>query len=100
MNPYESRIDYSETEEMSNIKLIDNQPKYSRYINPYEKMVNLAMIDTNQNINKFSFKTKAFYEKAVELSQNPSYAKMDQNNPIFLNIYNPKDYKYYNLEGI
>jgi hypothetical protein len=100
MNPYECRIDYENTLEPKRIQLIDNGPQYSRYINPYEKMVNLAMVDVNQNCNKFSFKAKSFYEKAVQLSQNPSQAKMDANNPIFLHICNPKDYRYYNLEGI
>jgi hypothetical protein len=100
INSNESRIDYSGTDKMSCVNLIDNGPKFSRFINPYEKMVNLAMMDTNQNMNKFSFKAKAFYEKAVELSQNPSYGKMDSNNPIFSHIYNPKDDKYYNFEGI
>lgn len=63
-------------------------------------MVNVAMIDTKENCSKFSFKSKAFFEKAVELSQNPQHAKMDSNNPIFLYIYNPKDHRHYHLNSI
>jgi hypothetical protein len=61
-------------------------------------MVNMAMIDTKTNIPKFSFKANSFYQRAVELSQSPAMAKMDSNNPLFLYISNPNDYRYYNIE--
>ncbi len=95
LNPYETNIDYSNCDKFEEINYIDNGPKYSRYINPYEKMVNLALIDSEDK-NKFSFKSKAFYEKAVDLSQQPKLALMDRYNPIFNFIANPKEYKYYN----
>ena len=100
LHPSDTRIDYDKCEKFTSVKLVNNGPQYSRYINPYEKMVNLAIMDPIQNSNKFSFRAKAFYEKAVEYSQTPSIAKMDSFNPIFMFIANPKDYRYYNFEGI
>ena len=81
---------------MEDLYLINNGRLYSRYINPYEQMVNSSMLDHQTSVNKFSFKSKAFYEKAFELSQIPSIAKMDGFNPIYLHICNPKEYRYYN----
>ena len=96
----DTRIDYDKSDQFKEIKLVDNGSQYSRYINPYEKMVNLAIMDPIHNSNKFSFRARAFYEKAVEYSQTPSIAKMDSFNPIFMYIANPKDYRYYYFEGI
>lgn len=81
---------------MNDLNIVNNGPKYSRYINPYEQMVNSSMLDHQTSVNKFSFKSKAFYEKALELSKTPLTAKMDSFNPIYLYICNPKDYRYYN----
>ena len=53
------------------------------------------MIDNKKNIKKFSFKSNAFYKKAVEYSQKPKEAKMDSINPIFAFIANPNEYRYY-----
>jgi len=75
--------------------LVYNGPKYTREINPFERMVNMAMIDNKKNIKKFSFKSNAFYKKAVEYSQKPKEAKMDSNNPIYAFIANPNEYRYY-----
>jgi hypothetical protein len=100
LHPHESRIDYSNTDKMSSINLIENGPHYIRHPNPYEKMVNLSMIDINKNTNSFCFESKAFYERAMQLSLNPSIAKMDDSNPIFNYIANPKDCRYYYYEGI
>ena len=90
----ETLINYENCDPHSSLKIINNGPKYSRYVNPYEKMVNLAMIEKD-NSNKINFKSKAFFERALDLSKNPSNAKMDSYNPIFYFIANPSDYRYY-----
>ncbi len=102
INPPETDINYEEDEKdaFTNIRIIDNGVKYSRYINPYEKSVNSAMIDQRTSKNKISFKSKAFYEKASQFSKDPSNAKMDNFNPIFYYIANPNEYRFYNLDSL
>jgi len=103
INPPETDIKYGsdvENEGFKNIRVIDNGPKYMRYINPYEKTVNSAMIDERTSKNKVSFKSKAFYEKAFQFSKDPANAKMDNFNPIFYYIANPNEYRFYNLDSI
>ena len=101
LNPPETRVDYDihpSKNKNSGIELLYNGPKYIREINPYEKMVNMAMIDNKKNRKKFSFKANSFYQKAVEYSQKPKEAKMDSNNPIYAYIPNPNEYRYYHLQ--
>ncbi len=103
INPPETDIYYGpeiETEGFKSIRIIDNGPKYMRYINPYEKKVNSEMIDERTSRNKISFKSKAFFEKAYQFSKDPANAKMDNFNPIFYYIANPNEYRYYNLDSI
>jgi len=103
INPPETEINYGpevEKDGFKNIRIIDNGPKYMRYINPYEKSVNSAMIDERTSKNKISFKSKAFYEKAFQFSKDPANAKMDNFNPIFYYIANPNEYRFYNLDSI
>jgi hypothetical protein len=100
LNPHESRIDYSNTEKPTSINFIDNGPQYLRNLNPYEKMVNISMAQSAHNATSFSFEAKAFYEKSLELSLNPNLGKMDDSNPIYGYIANPKDCRYYYYEGI
>ncbi len=98
LNPPETVFD--ENYDKKVLMIINNGPRYVRELNPYEKMVNLAMIDIKENTPKFCFKAKSFYQKAVELSQNPKIAPMDKSNPIYLHFFNPKDFCYYNKDGI
>lgn len=103
INPPETDINYGfevEKEGFKTIRIIDNGPKYTRYVNPYEKTVNSAMIDERTSKNKVSFKSKAFFEKAFQFSKDPANAKMDNFNPIFYYIANPNEYRYYNLDSI
>lgn len=103
INPPETEIKYGsevEKEGFKNIRIIDNGPKYMRYVNPYEKTVNSAMIDERTSKNKVSFKSKAFFEKASQFSKDPANAKMDNFNPIFYYIANPNEYRFYNLDSI
>ena len=58
------------------------------------------MIDERTSRNKISFKSKAFYEKALQFSKDPIAAKMDKFNPIFYYIANPNEYRYYKLDSI
>jgi hypothetical protein len=82
------------------MKITHNGPSYYRNLNPYEKMVNLSMNDNSSNLSKFSFRSKAFYQRAVELSQNPSAAKInDRHNPIFFFIADQNEYRYYKLDN-
>lgn len=98
MNPAETTFDDSYDKKV--LKIINNGPQYTRELNPYEKMVNLSMLDMKENTSKFSFKAKSFYQKAVELSQNPKIAQMDKSNPIYLHFFNPKDFCYYNKDDL
>ena len=103
INPPETDINYRkeiEKEGFKNIRIIDNGPKYIRYVNPYEKTVNSAMIDERTSKNNISFKSKAFFDKAFHFSKDPSIAKMDNLNPIFYYIANPNEYRFYNLDSI
>jgi hypothetical protein len=93
-------LDFKINSNSTALQLVDNGPKYSRYLNPYEQIVNSSMIEQQSATKVFSFKARDFYEKALELSQDPKNAKMDVNNPIYLHIRNPKDYRYYKIEGI
>lgn len=100
LNLPETRLGYDHSKgEFEHIEFKNNGKKYSRYINPYEKMVNMWMIDMNSGKNKISFETKAFYEKSLELSTQPNKAKMDEHNPIFLHIADSNDCRYYNLKN-
>lgn len=78
------------------IKIIDNNISFNPYINPYVKMVNQAMMIKDRHV--ISFKSKNYYEKAYELSLLPKMAKYDSNNPIFLHMANPHDYRFYQVE--
>lgn len=103
IHPPETEINYGpdvEKDGFKYIRIMDNGPKYMRYINPYEKTVNSAMIDERTSKNKISFKSKAFYEKAFHYSKDPANAKMDNFNPIFYYIANPNEYRFYNLDSI
>ena len=103
INPPETEIVYgteNEADNFKHIRITNNGPKYSRHANPYEKTVNAAMIDERTSKNKISFKSKAFYEKAIQFSKDPVGAKMDKFNPIFYYIANPNEYRYYNLDSI
>ncbi len=103
INPPETEIIYGsevEKEGFKNIRIIDNGPKYKRYVNPYEKTVNSAMIDERTSKSIVSFKSKAFFEKAFQFSKDPASAKMDNNNPIFYYIANPNEYRFYNFDSI
>jgi hypothetical protein len=103
INPPETEINYGpevDNDGFKYIRIIDNGPKYIRHANPYEKTVNAAMIDEVTSKNKISFKSKAFYEKALQFSKDPVNAKMDKFNPIFYYIANPNEYRFYNLDSI
>lgn len=93
-------MEFPNKDKLKSIKIIENGPQYIREQNPYEKMVNLSMIDIIKNTNSFSFESKAFYERAIQLSLNPGIAAMNDSNPIFNYIANPKDCRYYYYEGI
>lgn len=97
----ETNVDYDihpSKNKNSSIELVYNGPKYTREINPYERMVNMAMMDNKKNQLKFSFKANSFYNKAVEYSKYPKEAKMDSNNPIYAFIANPNEYRYYHFQ--
>jgi hypothetical protein len=55
-------------------------------------MVNLNTQKINSTIS-FSFKARSFYEKAFEYSLTNN--KLDNHNPIYFHVYNPKEYRYY-----
>lgn len=80
------------------IKVIDNNNHYNPSINPYIRMVNQAMMMQGRQI--INFKSKNYYEKSHELSLLPKLAKYDSNNPIFLHMANPHDYRFYQVEHI
>jgi hypothetical protein len=99
-NPPETKINYNNCDELkTSIKINDNGPKYTRALNPYEKMVNLAMIEKNGE-SKMSFKAKAFFEQCLFLSKDPKTAKMDSYNPIFLYMANPNEYRQYRVDHV
>ena len=103
INPPETVINYTPEEQkegFKHIKFINNAPKYHRNLNPYEKTVNSAMIDEKTSKNIISFKSKAFYEKALQFSKDPANAKMDKFNPIFYYIANPNEYRYFKLDSL
>lgn len=98
-HPAETGVDYTGCDNPSLVHLKNNGPKYTRPLNPYEKMVNLATIGRDSS-NKITFKAKAFYEKAKELSKDPANAKMDNYNPIFYYIANPSEYRFYKYDDM
>jgi hypothetical protein len=99
LNPPETIINYDCNQKFNHIEINNNGYVYNRILNPYEKMVNNAMIDNINGGNKISFKSKAFYDKCTELSLTPAIAKMDNRNPIFYYIANPIDYRFYQIDN-
>ena len=88
---------HSKEKNNASIKIEDNSHKYAYIPNPYSKMVNQAIYGREQKM-KYSFRAKSFFDKAYELALLPNIAKLDSNNPIFLHMANPHEYRFYQID--
>lgn len=93
LNPPETAIDL--TIERKLVKINQNSDKYTWQHNPFERVVNSSIEEDNMN-PIFSFRSRAFYEKSVDLSLKPgNNTRGDRQNPIFFFVPNSHDYRYY-----
>jgi len=93
LNPPETALDLNL--ERKSVKLNDNSNQFTWQHNPFEKVVNSAIDDdhTNQIV---SFRSKAIYERAQELSLKPgNNTRDDRQNPIYFFVPNTNEYRHY-----
>lgn len=81
------------------IKVIDNNHNLNniKKENPFQSTVNRALVTKDEKLC-FSFKAKNYYEKAYNLSLQPKDIKYDSNNPIFLHLANPHEYRFFSVD--
>lgn len=81
------------------ISVIDNNYNLNhiKKENPFQSTINRALV-TKDESKCFSFKAKNYYEKAYNLSLQPKDIKYDNNNPIFLHLANPHEYRFFNVD--
>lgn len=81
------------------IKVIDNNYNLNniKKENPFQSTVNRALVTKDEKLC-FSFKAKNYYEKAYNLSLQPKDIKYDSNNPIFLHLANPHEYRFFSVD--
>ncbi len=93
LNPPETALDLSL--KRSVIRINDNSDKFTWKHNPFERVVNSSIEEDILN-PVVSFRSKAIYERAVELSLKPgNNTRDDRQNPIYFFIPNTNEYRYY-----
>ena len=93
LNPTETSIDLNLERKL--IKINQNSNHYTWQHNPFERVVNSSIDEDNMN-PFISFRSRAFYERSVDLSMKPgNNTREDRQNPIFFFVPSSNEYRHY-----